>query len=222
VSGETPAFKHSRRLFSIAQSNLSLSDEQQNILLANNSRSYTNFYYDFMQIDLSLSVSAQNIASAEFVSYSLLYIFDYNASHSFGYVLQSTTLYSDGDLYVGFSEHDTELFNASRSINHTVASVGFGLADLVLHIHAVGNLSTSYFTQADITYFKSDFEVSKNFIDSITDLDSPIDYLLYGLMLPLILLSTDVVLIQLLGVAFLLGYIAMIYWLGRTILEEIF
>lgn len=222
VSGETPAFKHSTRHFSIAQSDLSLSSESQDYLLANNSRPYIDFYFDFMIIDTAMSISAQNIASAEFITYSLLLIFDSNASHSFGYVLFSTTIYSDSEAFFSQKSMDTELYNSSRSVNGTVPNVDYNNKDIVLSLTAQGDLSTTFYTSTTITYYQIDFEVSQDFLDSISDGNEPTDFILYGLLLPLILLSTGVFFIQLFGLAFLISYIALFYWLARTALEEIF
>lgn len=222
VSGETPAFKHSTRHFSIAQTRIAPSSGLTTYLLANNSRPYLDFYFDYMIIDIDIHVSAGKLDPADSLIFSILHITSVNATHACGCFVDSNAMYDDAIYAHSVSNFDTELINASRVATTDFGATNFSPKDLVFQINATGVFELTFYISVDITYYQIDFEVSQDFLDSISDGNEPTDFILYGLLLPLILLSTGVFFIQLFGLGFLIAYIAMFYWLARTVLEEIF
>jgi hypothetical protein len=192
-------------------------------LMANNSRAFLDFYYDFMLVDITSDFSIQDMNATTSINISIGLVIA-STSSTFEIIPVVDLLFDDNGIFheptIDFNSRriaESGSFSRSYTIPNTLS-----VNDIIMVIDRSPSVFQSGSSILNIEYWKDDFEVDPNFFDDVTDFDNPIDFILFGLLLPLILISTNNIWIQIMGLGFLISYIALIYWLTRTILDEVF
>jgi len=191
-----------------------------NILL---NKSEIPFVYDYIVLDIFGYFQVKEVKNVgEHLDFFILYVMSENTS-TFECISIAYFNFFQIDNYQIFIKNillDSIFFGNYKNISKSYIS-NLNIGDIVILEEVEGTVSHSYFLHLFVDFYKRDFEVRQDFLEEITDFDSPFDLFFAPLSLPLVLVSAEDPFIQMLGIVFAIGEILILIIVLRKIYEWI-